>query len=79
MENFFKSKVLNKDKDLISSVNPVRYQQRYRDFMRDEVLIMQTLNIPNSRLQNNNRQKDTIEPLSARQMVNRMAKQNYGA
>jgi hypothetical protein len=76
MENFFKSKVLKKNKDLISAVNPIRYQQRYRDFMRDEVLIMQTLDIPNARKQNNHLEDDTKEPLSARQMVNRVAKQH---
>jgi hypothetical protein len=79
MENFFKSKVLKKDKDYISAVRPTWYQQRYRDFMRNQVLVMQTLDMPNSRQQNNHREEDTKEPLSARQMVNRVAKQHYGA
>jgi hypothetical protein len=41
MENFFKSKVLKKDKEKISAVNPELYESRYRNFMRDQVIVMQ--------------------------------------
>lgn len=43
MENFFKSKVLKKDKDFISAVKPDWYQVRFLDFMRNQVFTMQTL------------------------------------
>ncbi len=42
MENFFKTKVLNKDKKGISAVKPYQYQLRFRNFMRDEVFVNQT-------------------------------------
>ncbi len=40
MENFFKTKVLKKDKQFISAVKPDWYQDRFCNFMRNEVLIM---------------------------------------
>lgn len=43
MENFFKTMVLKKDKNYISAVKPSWYQVRFRDFMRNEVLVLQTL------------------------------------
>ena len=55
MENFFKSKVLNKDKDYISAVNPTWYQKRFRDFMKDQVFVMQMFD-PHNQSKNNHDQ-----------------------
>ena len=68
---------MNKDKDYISAVNPTWYQKRYRDFMRDQVFVMQTLDplIP----QPKKIQEETTAgaPLvSARETVKRMMTNN---
>ena len=55
MENFFKSKVLKKDKDYISAVNPTWYQKRFRDFMKDQVFVMQMFD-PHNQSKNNHDQ-----------------------
>jgi len=77
MENFFKSKVLKKDKDYISAVNPTWYQKRFRDFMKDQVFVMQMFDHHNQSKKNHDQKETEIAPLaSARQIVNRIITNN---